>query len=124
LLEDESSLEFRREKLDEFSSLLKASRVARFAYAEKLVKDKEEFRETLLLWLSLWRDVMLLVAGDEESLVNIDQRELINKLADRLSLSEAKKLLSIAENGIGQLNRNINARLLAEVILLDFPQLQ
>jgi DNA polymerase-3 subunit delta' len=80
LLEDESSLEFRREKLDEFSSLLKASRVARFAYAEKLVKDKEEFRETLLLWLSLWRDVMLLVAGDEESLVNIDQRELINKL--------------------------------------------
>ncbi len=123
LLEDESSLEFRHEKLEEFSSLLNASRVERFAYAEKIVKDKEELRETLLLWLSLWRDVMLLVAGDEESLVNIDQRELIEKLANKLNLSEAKKLLSAAEKGVGQLNRNINARLLAEVILLDFPKI-
>ncbi|MBT7191213.1 MAG: DNA polymerase III subunit delta' [Anaerolineae bacterium] len=124
LLEDESSLDFRNEKLDEFSSLLEASRVERFAYAEKNVKDKEEFRKTLLLWLSLWRDVMLFVAGDEESLVNIDQRELIKKLAEQLNLSEAKKLLNATENGIGQLKRNINARLLAEVILLDFPQLK
>ena len=122
LLEDESSLEFRHEKLEEFSDLLKASRVKRFAYAEKIAKDKEEFRATLLLWLSLWRDVMLFVAGDEKSLVNIDQRELIEKLAQKLDLSGAKKLLSTAENGIGQLNRNINARLLAEVILLGFPK--
>ena len=122
LLEDESSLDFRREKLEEFSDLLKAARVERFAYAEKIAKDKEEFRATLLLWLSLWRDVMLFVAGDEKSLVNIDQRELIEKLAQKLDLSGAKKLLSTAENGIGQLNRNINARLLAEVILLGFPK--
>ncbi len=123
LLEDESALEFRREKLEEFSGLLKASRVKRFAYAEKLAKDKEEFRETLLLWLSLWRDVMLSVAGDIDRLVNIDQHELTEKLAGQLELAEAKKLLTTAEKGIGQLKRNINARLLAEVILLDFPHL-
>ena len=123
LLEDETSLDFRNEKLDEFAILLKASRVERFSYAEKLAKDKETFRETLLLWLSLWRDVMLRVAGDEESIVNIDRRELIENLAKKLSLAEAKKMLTTVENGIGQLKRNVNARLLAEVILLDWPLL-
>ena len=122
LLEDETSLDFRNEKLDEFRTLLGASRVERFAYAEKLAKGKEEFRETLLLWLSLWRDVMLLSAGDEESIVNIDQREQIENLANKLSLADARKMLTTVESGIGQLKRNVNARLLAEVILLDFPK--
>ena len=122
LLEDEHALDFRNEKLDEFSALLSASRVARFAYAEKLAKDKEAFRETLLLWLSLWRDVMLLSAGDKESIVNIDRSELIENLANKLSLAEAKTMLVTVENGIGQLKRNVNARLLAEVILLGLPR--
>ena len=122
LLEDEHALDFRNEKLDEFSALLSASRVARFAYAEKLAKDKETFRETLLLWLSLWRDVMLFSAGDKESIVNIDRSELIEKLANKLSLAEAKTMLVTVENGIGQLKRNVNARLLAEVVLLGLPR--
>lgn len=122
LLEDESALEFRREKLTEFANLLPASRVARFRYAEDLAKDKETFRKTLMLWLSLWRDVMLQCAGKKDSITNIDQRELIEMLAIKLDLSAAKKQLVAAENAIGQLQRNVNARLLAENLLLDFPK--
>ncbi len=123
LLEDEETLAFREEKLNEFANLLSASRVARFAYAEKLAKDKEEFRQSLMLWLSLWRDVMLTTAGDAERLVNIDRRELIENLAAKLDLPAAKNLLKEVEEGIGQLQRNVNPRLLAEVILLDFPRM-
>lgn len=122
LLEDDSSLDFRREKLAEFESMLSASRILRFDYAESLAKDKENFRKTLLLWLSLWRDVMLQTAGEADTITNIDRRTLIENLAAKLSLSEAKKLLSGAENGIGQLQRNVNPRLLAENLLLDFPK--
>jgi len=122
LLEDESSLEFRAEKLDEFEKLLRASRVERFDYAQELTKDKELFRETLMLWLSLWRDVMLCAANDEESMVNIDRRDLVQSLAKQLSFAEAKKLLTTVEDGVGQLKHNVNARMLAEVILLDFPK--
>ena len=122
LLEDETSLDFRNEKLDEFEKLFSSSRVERFAYAADLAKDKENLRETLLLWLSLWRDVMLHTANDADSIVNIDRRELIESLAERLSLAEAKKLLTNVEYGIGQLKRNVNARLLAEVILLGWPR--
>jgi DNA polymerase-3 subunit delta' len=124
LLNDEEGLTFRRERIDEFAALLNASRVARFSYAEKMTKNKEEFRRTLLIWLSIWRDVMLSAAGDSESVVNIDQRELIAALAQTLSLRAAKKLLTATENGITQLRHNVNARLLAEVLLLDFPQIQ
>ncbi|MBT3320834.1 MAG: hypothetical protein HN392_00960 [Anaerolineae bacterium] len=123
LLEDESELELRQEKIHEFKTLLTDTRVKKFAYAEKLAKDKEDFRRTLLIWLSLWRDVMLNVAGDKESIVNIDQYELIERLADQLNLREVKKLLEASEKGIWQLKRNVNARLLAEVILLDWPRL-
>jgi len=122
LLEDDSSLEFRAEKLNEFRELLSAARVARFAYAEALAKDKDVFRATLLLWLSLWRDVMLQTAGETDAITNIDVRELIEMLASKLDLSAAKEQLVSAENAIGQLQRNVNARLLAENILLDFPK--
>ncbi len=122
LLEDDTTLEFRREKMDEFENLLPASRVERFDYADKLAKEKDAFRETLLLWLSLWRDVMLQTAGEAETIANIDRRSLIESLAEKLNLAEAKALLSAAEEGIGQLQRNVNARLLAENILLGFPK--
>ena len=122
LLEDESELELRREKIEEFKILLSASRVEKFSYAEKLAKDKDDFRKTLFLWLSLWRDVMLKTAGDQESIVNIDQRELIDTLSAQLNINQAKNLLETSENGIWQLKRNVNARLLAENILLDFPK--
>ena len=123
LLEDESALEFRAEKLSEFAELLPASRTVRFRYAEQLAKDKEVFRETLLLWLSLWRDVMLQAAGDASAVTNIDQQALIEQLAIKLEMPLAKKQLVTAENALGQLQRNVNARLLAENILLDFPRI-
>lgn len=123
LFEDEDTLQARQTHLNAFQEMLSSSRVARFAYAEELAKDKELFRENLLLWLSLWRDVMLHAAGDVDAVANIDQRALIEALAQKLNLAEAKKRLVAAEKGIEQLKRYVNPRLLAEVILLDFPRL-
>lgn len=122
LFENENALQERQAHLETFKELLSASRVARFAYAEELAKDKDLFRENLLLWLSLWRDVMLHTAGETDAISNIDQRELIESLSQKLNLAEAKKRLVAAEKGIDQLKRYVNARLLAEVILLDFPK--
>ncbi len=122
LLEDGSALEFRGEKLDDLGELLSASRALRFAYAETLAKDKDAFRQTLLLWLSFWRDVMLRAAGEESVVANVDRSVEIEKLAEKLSLKDARKIVLAVENAIGQLKRNVNARLLAEVLLLDWPK--
>src|SRR6185436_8446045 len=56
---DQKTLAFRAEKLDDLTRLLAAKQRERFNYAERLVKDKDAFRQTLLIWLSYWRDVLL-----------------------------------------------------------------
>ncbi len=43
-------------------------------------------------------------------------------LAGKLSLAEARRLVEAAEGAIDKLERNVNPRLLAEVLLLDWPK--
>jgi DNA polymerase-3 subunit delta' len=125
LMGDKEALEFRTKRLGEMQSLLKSSRHERFVYAEKLTDRKHEarerFRETLLIWLSFWRDVFLRAARSETPLTNVDFVRDVDTLAARLTLPEARKLVSDAEEAVDKLERNVNARLLAEVVLLDWP---
>jgi len=127
LMADKEALDFRQKRLGEVQSLLKSNRRERFAYAEKLTERKyearERFRETLLLWLSFWRDVLLRAAGSRAPLTNVDHSDAVDALAARLTLPEARKLVSEAEGAIDKLERNVNARLLAEVTLLDWPKI-
>ncbi len=128
LIQEKETLEFRTQRLEDLQSLLKSTRRERFAYAEKLTGRKkkdneteERFRETLLLWLSFWRDVMLRASGAKAPLANVDRTIEIEALAGKLSLAEAHRLVEAAEAAIDKLERNVNARLLAEVLLLDWP---
>ncbi len=123
LMQDSSALEFRNEKLIEAQSLTTAGRSDKFAYAEKLVKDKDALRNVLLLWLSYWRDVLLCAGGSSVPLANIDRAKEIEFLAERVSMSEVRRMVSKLENSLSQLESNVNARLLTEVILLDWPRI-
>jgi DNA polymerase-3 subunit delta' len=123
LLHDPSTLTSREDKLNDLRSLLSDARVDRFAYAEKLSKDKEGMRNVLLLWLSYWRDVLLCTGGSSVPLANIDRYREIESLAGHLQLPEARRVVSALERALGQLEANVNARLLAEVLLLDWPKI-
>jgi DNA polymerase-3 subunit delta' len=128
LMKEDKTLDFRKQRLDELQGLLKSTRVGRFAYAEKLTERRkkdseaeERFRDTLLLWLSFWRDVMLCNSGGSAPLTNVDFHTEIEALAGRLSLEEARLQVKAVEGAIDKLERNVNPRLLAEVLLLDWP---
>ena len=127
LMQDQEALDFRVKRLDDMNSLLKSNRRQLFAYAEKLTdrknEAKERFRETLLLWLSFWRDVLLRTSGSESPIANVDYAQAVDALAAKLTLPEARKLVSDAQGAIDKLERNVNARLLAEVTLLDWPHI-
>ena len=123
LLEDESLLGRREERLNDLQSLISASRVEKFAYAEKLAKDKESMRQAILIWLSYWRDVMLRTAHAQTPLVNADRNVEIEDLAQRLDLSIVRRVVSSLEDVLEKMERNVNSRLLAEVLLLDLPKL-
>lgn len=123
MIDDDALLEQREERLNDLQSLIAGSRVEKFAYAEKLAKDKESMRQAILFWLSYWRDVMLRSAQAQTPLVNVDRNVEIEDLAGRLDLSAARKVVSGLEEALERMERNVNPRLLAEVLLLNLPKL-
>ncbi len=122
LADDASLLEKREERLNDLQTLIPAPRVEKFSYADKLSKDKESMRQTILIWLSYWRDVMLRVAGAGTPLINVDRNMEIEFLAGRLDLPTARRIVNDLESALEKMERNVNSRLLAEVLLLDWPK--
>jgi DNA polymerase-3 subunit delta' len=122
LVEDVTLLEKREERLDDLQTLLHAPRVEKFSYADKLSKDKDALRQAILIWLSYWRDVMLRTAKAEASLINIDRNMEIEFLAGRLDLNIARRVVSSLESALEKMDRNVNSKLLAEVLLMDWPK--
>ena len=122
LIENDTLLETREERLNDLLALLPASRVQKFSYADKLSKDKDAMRQTITFWLSYWRDVMLRVSQASTPLVNVDRNVEIEDLAGQMDLSSARRMLQRLEQGLEQLDRNVNPRLLAETLLLDLPK--
>jgi DNA polymerase-3 subunit delta' len=121
LLEDGSALEFREEKLNQLWKLLSGTRVEKFKYAESLYKDKDALRQTLLVWGSFWRDVMLASANASAEPANVDRLAQIEKLSERLSLPAARRVVDDVEAALERLDGYVNPRLLLEVLLLDLP---
>src|SRR6266496_2022682 len=123
LLESESLLAEREERLNDLQSLISASRVEKFSYADKLSKDKDSMRRVILIWLSYWRDVMLRTAQAGTPLVNVDRNLEIEDIAQRMDLSAARLVVNELESTLEKMEKNVNSKLLAEVLLLDLPNL-
>ncbi len=124
LNEDPSTVEQRAEWLAACSRLLSASRVDRFAFAEKASKDRETLRAMLLVWLAFWRDV-LWQAGRPSAEASHDEDKRAAAVARHVGLAEARGALASTERTLEQLTvTNVNARLALEVLLLDFPTVQ
>jgi DNA polymerase-3 subunit delta' len=123
LIGSETLLLEREERLDDLQRLISASRVEKFAYAEKLSKNKDSMRQALLIWLSYWRDVMLSTTRATTPLVNMDRNLEIENIASQMDLSSARLMVRGLESTLEKLDGNVNTRLLAEVLLLDLPKL-
>ena len=122
---EDKTLAFRAEKLDDLRKLLASKRYERFHYAEKLSKEKDKdlFRQTLLIWLSYWRDVLLKTSGAQAALINIDRADEIDGVTYEVDRPLARAITENLEKAIDRLDRNVNSRLLAEVTLMDWPRL-
>ena len=123
LVEDDALLDAREERLNDLLTLFPASRVEKFKYADQLARDKDSMRQAILFWLSYWRDVMLRTAQATTPLVNVDRNMEIEGLAGQLDLSSTRKVVIKLENALEQMEKNVNLRLLAEVLLLDLPKI-
>lgn len=113
----------RQSRLDELVQILAATRRDRFAYAKSITDNKEGVRDTLQVWLTFWRDVLMHTTGMNQAITNLDYTSQIQKLAGVMELSKAKFQVSAIERTLDKIDHNVNSRLAMEVLLLDFPKI-
>jgi DNA polymerase III subunit delta' len=123
-------LEQRQAWLEDLHMLLSASRRERFSYAESVTKGRDRatikanLRDLYQVWLTYWRDLLLVISGSSAPLVNLNlQSELQDMIAD-IDLPTARACASGLEKGLERLDMNLNMQLLTEVLLLDWPRVQ
>ena len=123
LRENPELLEQRENWLDIHRRMLAANRVERFAYADAIAREKDELRQVLNIWLSLWRDVLLRVGGASAPVTNPDREDDLAAIIKHINLSDALHTTSAIERTQDLLDRNANTRLAMEVFLLDLPRI-
>jgi len=121
LAQNPELLEERENMLEDQITLLGATRVTRFSYANQMSKDKDQFIQTLIIWLSYWRDVLLQTTSSSTPLTNPDRTEEIQNLARHMDTSAAQKVVLTLEKMLEELRTNVNPRLAAEALMLQLP---
>lgn len=124
LKEDPNQMDQRRSWIDDLLNMLNANRRERFSYVESIYQDRAALREAYQVWLSFWRDLLLRCASPELPLVNLDMEAEIDALTEKLDLATARAQVAALEQALDRLDGNINARLLTEVLLLDWPSIK
>jgi DNA polymerase-3 subunit delta' len=126
LYRDPALYETRRVWVEEMLDLLYASRRKRFVYADQFKgSGRERLRQALMAWLPVWRDLFLTAAASSAPLAHVDLADRLNDLAQQIGLDECRRLLDEMEKGLEKLDTtNINAQMLSETLLLDWPRLK
>jgi len=118
---DSEILARRGRHLAALQEITQRGRLDRLRYAQQLSRRPEGIPEVLDLWLSWWRDLLLLHAQCPENIVNVDQEPTLHEQAGRYSTEQIKDFIRSIRTTQQQLRQNVNAQLALEVLFLGLP---
>ena len=121
VIEDPDMLERREQQVRQLLALLSMNRVDRLAYALALSRDPLELQEVMNLWLTIWRDILLLRSGSQATITNLDRQTILQEIVNHVSLSQAAETVARLRQALLDLEHNVNARLSLEVTFLKLP---
>jgi DNA polymerase-3 subunit delta' len=119
--QDGSVLAKRQDYLTLLEDILIRTRRERFAALEEFHEKKSEALELLQVWLSYWRDVLLLSQGSQAYLTNWDRHEKLSYLAKTYPSETLRQALDSTRRTLNQMAYNVNVRLQLEALMLDYP---
>ncbi len=122
-LEDKSLLDRRERHLHELLEVLRMNRVERLAYAQSLSRDPVELKETIRLWLTVWRDLLLLQSGSRTTITNLDWLAVLQEVAHQSNMDQVAATVTRLWAALTNMESNVNPRLNLEVVLLRLPVL-
>ena len=112
--------------LTTIEGLVRSGVEERFAYAADLAssmrRDREGGRQGLALWLAWWRDVLLVKEGAPGLATYGPRLETLESVAASLSSAQVAKAIQDIQKTMSHLDRNVNARLALEDLMLSLPR--
>ena len=97
----------------------------RFAYASEISQifrqDRASAKHILFFWQGWWRDLLLVKIGTEDFILNLDYINELRLHASGLTQTNIVDFLKSLEDTTRHLDRNVNARLAMEVLMLNLP---
>ena len=120
-LADDDFLARREQQLQDLLALLRQSRAERLAYAQQLSRDLNTIKELLTLWLTIWRDLLLVQSCSQVRLVNLDWQQTLAKVAGQVQFSQTIATVVTLRRALKNLEHNVNPRLNLELVLLKLP---
>jgi DNA polymerase-3 subunit delta' len=125
---DPALFEQQQEYVRQLVAALGGSRLERLARARALSErwsaQPETVRETLRVWLSWWRDLLLVQLGLGERAAHLEpsERAALGQLAGQLSHAAARSAAAAVQQTLLDLEMNVNARLTLDLLLLQLPR--
>jgi DNA polymerase-3 subunit delta' len=129
MLSDPTILDQRQQLLAELEDVLSGPRIERFKYSARLARAKStdtSRRQTVFAletWLGMWRDALVQALGDKDMIHNIDQAEILGRLASEVSPDMLLHAARSTEQALDSIERYANVQLTLEALMLDYPTL-
>jgi DNA polymerase-3 subunit delta' len=94
------------------------------ALAERWSTQPETVRDTLRVWMSWWRDVLLVQLGLTSRVVHLEPSEqaALTAAAEHVDRAAARQATAAIQQTLADLDTNVNARLALDLLLLRLPR--
>ena len=119
-------LEHRAERLAAFEEAVGGGLQHRFSYgasvASMFVQNRQSARQEIALWLEWWRDVLVIKEGVPELVTNASRVDTLQLAAKSLSSAQISGAVTAIQETSQYLERNVNARLAMEELMLALPR--
>ena len=124
-LEDETTLDRYQQAVLRVLATSAGDIEERFRYAREMAgefgRNRESVTRELELWVSIWRDILLLKHEVTDSVANIAWTRELTDIAAAVSVDDALRAIEALDMAADGLKRNGMARLVLEVLMLALP---
>ena len=125
---DESVLASRASRVETIIQLVYMTSTARFDLARELEsqyrRDPRGVLETLEMWMTWWRDLLVTKGGCSDGIVNVDYVNDLNEQAGRLSLEQIREFMGKLSDARENLDSNVLPRLAFDSLVYSIPRIE
>ncbi|MEA1958611.1 MAG: DNA polymerase III subunit delta' [Chloroflexota bacterium] len=123
---NDAVLNDRATQLEAIPRIASAGRVERLEYSTQLAnlfsKNRSELWGIMSIWISWWRDLLLIKGQCQDIVTNIDRKTALESEAMHYDMKGIKGFIDKLMRSITELEWNANPRLIFDVLMLSMPK--